>query len=170
MREEADQLTFVVSLLQLPTVPAAPPDGYVVRETRSTDLEALADLYFAAYPRHIVATEDDALQEFKATFEGEYGELDLQASPVLLVSDSIAASVLTVTQAPWPDTPPGPFFIEVIVHPTHRMKGLARYAVLRAAALLRSTGKKTVGLRVMSDNEGALALYAQLGFERWNQR
>lgn len=165
---KADQLTLVAGLVQLTPPPAAPLDGYLVRETRKTDLQGLAALYFAVYPRDIVATEDDALQEIRATFEGEYGHLDLQASPVLLSADGIVASVMTVTQAPWPDTPPGPFFIEVMVHPTHRRRGLARYAVLMATQILRGAGKESVGLRVMSDNEGALALYAQLGFGRWN--
>lgn len=170
MSEEAKQLTLVANLVQLPAALVPPPDGYVARETRLSDLEGLASLYFAAYPRRIVATQDDAFREIKATFEGEYGELDLQGSPVLTNAGAIVASVMTVTRAPWPDTPPGPFFIEVIVDPAHRRKGLARYAVLRAAAILRASGRESVGLRVMSDNEGALGLYAQLGFDRWDQR
>ncbi len=71
MSEQADQLTLVASLHRLPPTPASPPDEYVVREARETDLEGLAALYFAAYPRNIVASEGEALQEIKATFEGE---------------------------------------------------------------------------------------------------
>jgi ribosomal protein S18 acetylase RimI-like enzyme len=103
----------------------------------------------------------------EVTFEGEYGQLDLASSPVLVYEDEIVASVMTVLQAPWDDTPPGPFIIEVIVHPEHRRHGLAEYLMIDTASRLIDQGQETVGLRVMSDNEGALSLYGRLGFTEW---
>jgi ribosomal protein S18 acetylase RimI-like enzyme len=144
-----------------------PGDGPAIRPARSGDKAALAEIYFASYPRSIVADPAAAREEMKQTFGGEYGSLDLGASPVVVSGGEIIAAVLTVGEAPWVDTPPGPFIIEVMVRPEHRGRGLARRCLAAAARTLSSQGKQTVALRVMSDNEGALALYRDLGFRPW---
>lgn len=161
------QLTLIANLAELPLADRGLPDGYGFRETQREDTQALANLYFAAYPREIVDTEAAALVELQVTFKGEYGDLDLSASPLVTAASNVVAAVLTVRQAPWDDTPPGPFLIEVIVHPDHRRRGLARSAVLQASSTLLANGEQTVALRVMSDNEAALKLYRELGFRTW---
>jgi ribosomal protein S18 acetylase RimI-like enzyme len=161
------QLTLIAQLNSFPRTSLALPDGYELRLTSADDKRGLSDLYFASYPEEIVKDISEALEEMEVTFEGEYGQLDLSSSPVLVFDDQIVASVLTVLQAPWDDTPPGPFIIEVIVHPEHRRRGLAEYLMIDTASRLVGQGRKTVSLRVMSNNEGALSLYGRMGFVEW---
>jgi N-alpha-acetyltransferase 10/11 len=140
------------------------PDAYEIRDITEADQEALASLYFAAYPRDIVDDEQAATDEIDVTFAGEYGWLDLAASPVITYDGEIVASVMTVEEAPWDDTPSGPFVIEVMTHPDHRRQGLAEHALIHVARKLEARGKQTVALRVDSDNTSALDLYRKLGF------
>jgi ribosomal protein S18 acetylase RimI-like enzyme len=161
------QLTLIASLEDmLGSSPVMDP-GYCVRTVTVDDKEILAELYLATYPVEIVKDLAEARDEIKLTFQGEYGPLDLDASPIVWKAGQAAASVLTVTEAPWHDTPPGPFIIEVMVHPAHRRKGLAAYLMQDTSRRLKARGEKTVALRVMSDNPGALHLYNQLGFHKW---
>jgi ribosomal protein S18 acetylase RimI-like enzyme len=143
------------------------PPGYHLRCATGQDRTGLADLYFAAYSRDIVQDHAAAVDEIEETFRGEYGQLDLMASPVLVSLDVIAGAVLTVEEAPWQDTPPGPFIIEVMVHPDHRRLGLAECMMKATAERLAARGKQTMALRVLSDNVKALALYKNLGFDTW---
>jgi ribosomal protein S18 acetylase RimI-like enzyme len=161
------QLTLIANVADMLSVSAPECTGYHLRSTRRDDEEALAQLYLATYPEEIIKDLNEAREELRVTFEGEYGPLDLSASPVAIVGEEPAASVLTVTGAPWPDTPPGPFIIEVMVHPNHRRKGLAAYLLKETARRLAAAGKETAALRVLSDNTGALRLYRSLGFHEW---
>ena len=163
------QLTLTANLADLPLAERSTPDDFALRGTEDRDIQVLADLYFSAYPSEIVADEAAALEEIEVTFKGEYGELDAAASPLIATGNRVVAAVLTVKQAPWDNTPPGPFLIEVIVHPDYRRQGLARVAILEAASTLLSQGHQTVALRVMSDNDAAMKLYGSLGFRQWKQ-
>jgi ribosomal protein S18 acetylase RimI-like enzyme len=167
MTEKVRQLTLIARIEDILSNEARLATGYDVRETTYEDRQGLVELYFASYPRDIVRDPADALKELEQTYEGEYGKLDLHASPLAIYGKTIVGSVLTVEEAPWDDTPRGPFIIEVMVHPAHRQKGIARYLMKAAAQELASQGKATVALRVMSDNEGALDLYRNLGFIPW---
>lgn len=140
------------------------PAGYEIRDMTEADRAPLATLYFTAYPRDVVFDEQAATNEIDVTFAGEYGWLDLAASPVVTADGEIVASVMTVEEAPWDDTPAGPFVIEVMVHPDHRRRGLAEHALIHAAKRLEARGKSTIALRVDSENTNALALYSKLGF------
>ena len=162
--EKPKQLTLIASLDDIIRPAEKIPAGYELRLATADDKRALAELYLAAYPEDIVKDITEALEEMDQTFQGEYGQLDLSSSPVIVLEDDIAASVMTVVEAPWDDTPPGPFIIEVIVHPEHRRLGLAEYLMAETASRLVDQGKTTVALRAMSNNEGALALYSRLGF------
>ena len=162
------QLTWIAHLNDVLRSERGLPDGYTVRAAVGGDKAALADLYFAAYPREIVRDHAKALDEMERTFLGEYGSLDLAASPIAFHGNAMAASVIIVTEAPWEDTPPGPFIIEVMVHPAHRKRSLAECLISHAARELTKRGKETVALRVMSDNTSALNLYRKLGFVAWN--
>ena len=143
-------------------------NGYTIRAIQDRDKTALAGLYLAAYPREIVRDITQALDEMERCFLGEYGKLDLAVSLIALHSNFIVASVMTVIQAPWDDTPPGPFIIEVMVHPSHRKLGLAEFLLSYSVRELNQRGSDTVALRVMSDNTSALNLYRKLGFVSWN--
>ena len=161
------QLTLIADVADMLRAPAEEVPGYHVRTACADDEDALFMLYLEAYPDDIVRDLAEARDELRRTFQGEYGPLDLQASPLALKGDALAACVLTVAEAPWPDTPHGPFIIEVMVHPDHRRRGLAAYLMQETARLLSSAGKHTAALRVMSGNAGALRLYRRLGFRDW---
>ena len=134
-----------------------------MRETTADDEAALASLYLVSYGRSVVGDEAAAQEEMRVTFAGEYGAVDLAASPIIeTATGRMVAAVMSVAVAPWDDTPEGPFVIEVIVDPDHRRKGLAEHAMRWVASVLPDEG--TVGLRVMSENAPALALYTKLGF------
>ncbi len=64
----------------------------------------------------------------------------------------------------WPSGSQGRLIGNVVVHPEHRRQGVARAMMEMAIATAREQGAQWVGLEVRSDNEGARALYEQLGF------
>ena len=162
------QLTLIANINHVLRSERESAAGYSTRTTSERDKPALADLYFAAYTREIVSDLKAAQDEIERTFDGEYGRLDLEASPIATYRRALVGSIMTVKEAPWDDTPPGPFIIEVMIHPNHRGRGLAAHIMATAAQRLASMGKKTVALRVMSDNQKALSLYRKLGFVAWN--
>jgi len=100
-------------------------------------------------------------------FTNEDGKLDYSDSIVILYNDILIASIMLVEDAPWEDTPPGPFIIQLMVHPDHRKLGLAEFLIQNAAAKLDSKGAQTVALRVMSGNRRARNLYSKCGFISW---
>ena len=53
---------------------------------------------------------------------------------------------------------------EIVTHPDHRRKGLAKRLVLNAMAWAKAQGSKRAWLQVVADNEGAVRLYEQTGF------
>ena len=162
------QLTLVASLADILRSSAREIPGYDIRSARVDDEEALSELYLAIYPKEVVKDLAEAREELRMSFEGEYGPLDLNTSFLALEAEKTVAGVLTVSQAPWPDTPPGPFIIEVMVHPEHRRRGLARHLIRETARRLVRAGENTAALRAMSENTGALRLYRRLGFHEWS--
>lgn len=165
--EKVRQLTLIARVEDVLRSERRLPCGYHLRSVAEQDSMGLADLYFAVYSRDIVRDHAAAVDEIEETFRGEYGTLDLKASPVLISSGLIVGAVLTVEEAPWHDTPPGPFVIEVMVHPDHRRLGLAECMMKATAECLAARGKQTMALRVLSDNVKALTLYGNLGFGAW---
>lgn len=146
------------------------PTHYSLRPVHKTDEFALAELYYHVYTPEIVQSRDEAQQEIQLTFAGEYGQLLPELSPVTLWNDTLVGSVLTVEQAPWPDTPQGLFVIEVMTHADHRRRGLARASLGWTAKHAFLSGHKTIGLRVESENIAAVKLYHSLGFQIWTQQ
>lgn len=161
------QLTWVANLDEVLNSERVIPDGYKIRTLLDKDKTSLAALYLASYPIDIVGDTHEALDEMECCFSGEYGKMDFSASPIALQGNCIVAAIMTVLQAPWNDTPPGPFIIEVMVHPLHRRHGLAEGLISNSARGLMYRGRTTLGLRVMSDNTAALKLYGELGFVSW---
>jgi ribosomal protein S18 acetylase RimI-like enzyme len=141
--------------------------GYEIRPLQENDLPELAELYLAAYSREIVEDLAAAKEEMRRTFAGEYGQLVADFSPVAVTRGMVVGTVMTVAQAPWPDTPVGLFVIEVIIHPHHRRRGLAKAGVGWVATKAQKQGFGTLALRVESENSGAVALYRELGFRDW---
>jgi ribosomal protein S18 acetylase RimI-like enzyme len=160
------QLTLIADLSRILAGGLPGIAGYAVRSVTPGDKQALAELYHASYSRDLVADMKTALEEMEQTFLGEFGVLDAEASLVVEEGEGLVGSILTVIEAPWPDTPPGPFIIDLFVHPTVRRHGLARYMIVEAAGRLARKGRRTVALRVLSGNAPALGLYDSLGFRR----
>lgn len=139
-----------------------------IRSVEQKDTEEVGRLYFASYPAGLVgANVDDAIQEIEQTFAGAYGDLWTEASPVAVVRDEVVAALLTVRQAPWDETPEGPFLIELFVHPDFRRRGLARYCLETCLRHICEHGENSASLRVLSENGPALRLYESFGFVEW---
>lgn len=167
MTESGQQLTLLAEHLRVVQDERSLDQAYQVYQIKDQDRLALADLYSAVYPKDIVADVTAARDEIEQTFAGAYGQLDMAASSVLWYNNVIVGAVMTVEAAPWFDIPPGPFVIEVMVHPAHQRLGLATYLMQWISHDLIARGKRTMALRVMSDNAGARALYSKLGFTSW---
>lgn len=164
----ADQLTLVHDLAGLPdmVVPAAG-----VRRMTEADLEEVAQLYFEAYePGEACESLDEARDDVRASFAGDYGDFWWDGSFVHEDPDGPVAAVMTVSQAPWPDTPPGPFIIELFTDRAQRRRHLARDLVELVLVEAAASGHKSVGLRVIADNDPAIALYRGLGFTEFPAR
>jgi ribosomal protein S18 acetylase RimI-like enzyme len=161
------QLTLVGSPSSIASCTRDVPDGYVIRVLCPRDEAGLADLYYAAYPKEIVADLNAAVEEMALTFSGEYGRVAAELSCVTERHGLLVSTIITVGQAPWPDTPGGPFVIEVITHPAHRRLGLAQAGLAWVARAASERGFSSLGLRVASENRGAVALYQGMGFSEW---
>ena len=144
-------------------------DRVVTRHMYDADIPALVCLWFSAYPDGVTAdtTYDAEVADWEAAFGGQYGRLIPEASIVAVEGVAIIGAVATVLDAPWDNTPPGPFIIELFVHPGWRRQGIAEVLMCRALAALHSAGYSSAGLRVDVGNEPARCLYKKLGFVDW---
>lgn len=145
------------------------PDGYQMRPTLPTDVDALGRIYFTAYEPGIACeTESEAIADMQLWLSGGYGEAWLAASPVVTIDDSIASTVQVVRSAPWANVPDGPSITEVFTDRAHRHQGLAKAAMIAAMAALLEAGETSVSLRVLATNPAARRLYGSLGFRSWS--
>lgn len=143
------------------------PHGYQIRTSHSDDIDELGRLYFAAYDPDVgCASEAEAIDDIRKSFTGDYGELWIEASPVIIHDGAIVGVVQTVVSAPWTDVPPGPFITECFVDREHRRLGLAQTMLNSAITSIIDSGSHTVSLRVMASNSPARLLYASLGFRQ----
>ncbi len=160
--EVTSQLTLSVGLDDLIV---GPNDGAGQVTVDSIPARVLGKLYFDSYPPGSAdATLEEAVNDIEATFAGAYGELWPEASPVIVVGGQPAAVLLTVHQAPWEDTPDGPFVIEVFTHPDHRRRGFASSLLGRAAEVIMEAGGDGLALRCETANTPAFEMYRSLGF------
>ena len=148
---------------------AAVPAGVLVRRVEPSDVEAIGRLYFAAYPRGVPGDSlEEAVSDITASFAGEYGAPWSAACLVASIArGDIVGCVLTVTKAPWSDTPDCPFVIELFTAGEQRRRGIARALMLHVLAAAARADAPAVALRVAVDNPGARALYDGLGFVAW---
>lgn len=159
------QLTLIADVADIALPGIALPERYVLRPPAAADISALGRLYFAAYgPGEACDTHEEAVADMSAAFDGDYGELWVEASPVIELEGAIVAAIQVVRRAPWPDVPDCPFIIELFVDRPHRREGLASRLVSEAAQTVRERGEAALALRVMEANAPARALYAALGF------
>jgi ribosomal protein S18 acetylase RimI-like enzyme len=135
--------------------------GVLLRSPSPGDIQVLGRLYFEAYePGRAAATLEEAVEDIELSFEGHYGELDLELSRLAWAGDQLVGASLVVSRAPWPDTPECPFIIELFTASTHRRRGIARLLLAACAGI-------TVALRVEDNNTPAQTLYESVGFTRF---
>ena len=140
-----------------------------VRCLVESDLDELGRLYFDSYPPGVVGADvAEATGDIASCFEGEYGDLNRGASLVAVDVGRLVGAVLVVEDAPWEDTPAGPFIIELMTAPSERRRGVGRRLVLASMSVLASQGHERVGLRVDETNAAAISLYDGLGFVSWD--
>ncbi|NOX24318.1 MAG: GNAT family N-acetyltransferase [Actinobacteria bacterium] len=164
----AKLLTLIAQLHEFQPDAPPSPQGLVVRPSKAADLQQLGTLYFEAYEPGIACDSlDEATDDIKASFDGEYGEYWYEASPVVEADGCIVSAVMTVRRAPWDDTPDCPFIIELFTARDHRRRGLARLLIRHCLVIAHRSGETAVALRVAEDNTPARALYQSLGFSDW---
>ncbi|HEX4700010.1 MAG TPA: GNAT family N-acetyltransferase [Actinomycetes bacterium] len=148
---------------------AGVPDGRLVRRVEPSDAGAIGRLYFASYPRGVPGDSlEEAVSDITASFAGEYGEPWPDACLVASTAvGDIVGCVITVSRAPWSDTPDCPFVIELFTAVEQRRRGIARALMQHVLAEAAAAGASAVALRVAVDNPVARALYDGLGFVPW---
>jgi GNAT superfamily N-acetyltransferase len=154
---------FVANVRSILLESLAVPNGAQVRPISETDLPALADLYVQAYHLGPDAL-GIAVAEMESAFDGTWGTLWIDASPVAWLGTEPVAVVLTVRRPTMKDAPDCPWLIEVFTHPRHRRAALARTLLGAAGTVIAGGGEDRVGLTVDDDNVPALTLYRSLGF------
>lgn len=155
---------YFVATLRFPfRQPVVVPDGLKVRPIRQADVAALAELYVRAYGLGADAL-GDAVREMESAFDGTWGTLWSEASPVAWMGGEPVAVVQTVSRPAMKDAPDCPWLIEVFVDPAIRRAALARSLLVRACSVVADAGEEKIGLTVDTDNVPAVTLYRSLGF------
>ncbi|MGF1617947.1 MAG: GNAT family N-acetyltransferase [Acidimicrobiia bacterium] len=139
-----------------------------LRTPARSDVQGIGRLYFAAYEPGLVGqTVEEAVADIEASWNGDYGEFWEEGSVVAEQDARIVGALLTVKQAPWDQTPDGPFIIELFVDSDLRGTGIARQLMERALDAMVREGAQSVGLRVLADNTRAQNFYRSVGFVDW---
>lgn len=138
------------------------------RQVTADDIPALSDLFFQAYDASSQTSKEDAQKIIQGVFDGEYGPLLLEASPVIEDDDGqVIAAAIVLEQRKGEDLPEVPYLFELFTASSHRRRGLAEQLVREAMTKLYHQGYEEVTLRIAEDNSAALALYLTLDFNRW---
>jgi GNAT superfamily N-acetyltransferase len=143
--------------------PFVVPDGLDVRPISQADVDALAVLYARAYELGANAL-GDAIEEMESAFDGTWGTLWPEASPVAWIGSKPVAVVQTVHRPAMEDAPDCPWLIEVFVDPDYRRAALARSLLVQACTVVADAGEERIGLTVDTGNDSAVTLYRSLGF------
>jgi ribosomal protein S18 acetylase RimI-like enzyme len=132
-----------------------------LRSPCEADVPRLAELMYAAFRGTTDdrgESMDDAAEEVRKTFSGEYGAFEPGCSRVIEVGGQIlSATLITRWQA-------GPFVAFSMTAPGLKRTGLARTCLLDAMQVLFERGEHEIRLIVTWSNLPARNLYGQLGF------
>jgi N-alpha-acetyltransferase 10/11 len=161
--------TMVIDLRdRLPSSTPESKDEVQMRTPTQSDIPEIGRLYFTAYEPGLVGeTVEEAIADIEASWNGDYGEFWEEGSVVAELGGKIVGALLTVKQAPWDQTPDGPFIIELFVDSDMRGRGIARRLMERGLDSMASQSAKSVGLRVIADNTRAQSFYRSVGFTNW---
>lgn len=134
-----------------PAAAVADPDGLSLRELTAADLEAMQALVALTRP---------------GPFQPRTPELGLYLG---VWDDAAQGGPRLAAMAGQRGQPPGHREISAVcTHPDYRRRGLARALVSRLAAHSHAAGEVPF-LHVNAENEGAIAVYRDLGFEPTRQ-
>lgn len=137
------------------------PDGLALRPITESDLESVGFAYWQTYLGTTnEMTSYEATEDIKSSWRGDYGCWLTSASFGGWKANELVGAILTVSDAPWPDTPEGAFIIDLFVIPKARRRGVGRALVQTAWA----GSPSGLGLRVDATATEASALYTELGF------
>ncbi|MBI1297787.1 GNAT family N-acetyltransferase [bacterium] len=161
------QLTWManIEVILRNACPACCSGETVTLDTTHADL--WPHLYRTGYAAQFTVSPAEAKKEWQATLAGDFGPLWFEASPQYFIDGNLVGSLMTVTHAPWDDTPRCPFVIELVVAPAYRRQGIGARLLASAAEICRQNGETHLALRVMNSNSAAKSLYKKLGFVPW---
>lgn len=147
--------------LNLANVPTPPTQLEGVRAVLASDREPLARLMLAAYRGESDDdnnTLEDAHEEIRKTFAGEYGEF-LPETSVIIERDGDIATATLITRFE-----ELPYVCFTMTAPQFKRQGLARASLLASIQNLQNAQETVLRLMVTSSNTPALRLYEHLGF------
>lgn len=145
----------------------AHPTGYRLTPLSVADTHDLAHAYAAAYPPEVgAASFDEAVAEITATFAGDYGTIRFDASFAVRREDGAAVGAILVTERSiWDEGLPGPFIIDLFIHPANRNEGSGRKLVEHAMRACAEQGDTSLSLRFgEGTSDAASRIYCELGF------
>lgn len=142
------------------------PANKALRRLDPARTDELAAAYFNAYPAGVACnTLNEAVEEIRETFAGEFGRLRTDASSMVVHEGRVVGAVLVVDRSVWDADLPGPFIIDLFVDPTAQGVGWGRALVQHAIGQAAAAGDELISLRVGEGTSvAAHALYGSLGF------
>lgn len=143
-------------------------DAVELRAIQTSDRNALATAYLAAYPPGVAAASlSDAQKEMDDTFAGEFGRLRTDLTRVAALQGRPVGAILVVDKSIWDPQLDGPFIIDLFVHPDVRGVGVGRALLDEAVHACAAAGEATLSLRFgEGTSPAAHALYTRTGFEQ----
>ena len=132
------------------------------RAIQQSDASALGALMLAAYRGTVDdegESEADAIAEVERTLAGDYGPLLEDCSFAVDEGSRIAgASMVTLWEG-------DPFLTYVVVHPDMKRRGLGTFLMTTSGNALVTAGYSQLDLFVTEENDPAVTLYRELGFQ-----
>lgn len=125
-------------------------DGFVLRDARIEDAEAIAELDAVAFPMSWLTP--DVVRD------------SVEQGPVFRVlEDTAAERVIGFLRLRAEGSTEG-YISDITIHPDCQRRGLGEAMMRWALARFREDGQRTAALTVSTDNGVAIALYRKLGF------
>lgn len=139
------------------------------RSVTPADAESLAVLMLESYRGTVDdggETLDDARNEVRKLFAGDFGTMDWGASMVAEEAGCLASATIVTRDrvAPAPLRAGEAFLAFSMTAPQHKRRGFARAGLLKLIEMLHTRGEPRLHLVVTRSNTPAVALYRSLGF------